>query len=115
VSAQLHATDCVITRRLRHRSAAFLRTDLGNWDDQVALFELAIAKFNSVDIVVRMYLQICVTQAYFYQVVNAGVREIGDFETVKLVDGLPVKPNLKTIEINLLTALHSAYGTYLVP
>lgn len=74
-------------------SAAFLRTDACNWDDQVALFELAIAKFGSVDVVV----------------VNAGVYEIGDFETVKIVDNLPVKPELKTIEVNLIASIYTTH------
>ena len=33
-----------------------MRTDVLSWDDQVALFELAMKKFDSVDVVVSSYL-----------------------------------------------------------
>lgn len=42
----------VITHSLRYREAAFIKCDVTRWDDQVALFELAITRFGSVDIVV---------------------------------------------------------------
>jgi hypothetical protein len=87
-----------------------LQTNVLDWEDQVALFKLAIARFGSVDIVVGIHLDIFVCQAYLHQVVNAGVLEkAGNFETIKLVDGLPTKPELKTIEINLIAAIYSAY------
>jgi len=74
-------------------NAVSMRTDVTNWDDQVALFELAMKKFDSVDVVV----------------VNAGVTEIGQFETVEVVNGLPVKPTVKTIEINLIAAMYTTH------
>lgn len=74
-------------------NAAFLRTDVLNWDNQVSLFELALKKFGSVDVVVA----------------SAGVTEIGSFETLKLSNGLPVKPEVKTIEVNLLGTIYTTH------
>ena len=34
------------------REAIFIKCDVTQWDEQVALFELAVARFNAVDIVV---------------------------------------------------------------
>jgi len=42
--------------RLRNREAAFIKCDVTKWDEQVALFELAIERFGSVDIVVSVAL-----------------------------------------------------------
>jgi len=64
-----------------------------SWDEQVSLFELAIKTFGAVDVVV----------------VNAGVSEIGNFEKVSVSNGRPVKPQLKTLEINLVAALYTAH------
>ncbi|RDB25508.1 5'-hydroxyaverantin dehydrogenase [Hypsizygus marmoreus] len=73
--------------------AVFSKCDVTVWEDQVTLFELAIKTFGSVDVVVP----------------NAGVAEIGSFETVQFVDGKPVKPNTKTIEVNLLGTLYTTH------
>ncbi len=41
---------------LRKREAAFIKCDVTKWDEQVALFELAIERFGSIDIVVSVAL-----------------------------------------------------------
>ena len=46
----------VIRRSLCNREAAFIKCDVTKWDEQVALFELAIERFGSVDIVVSVTL-----------------------------------------------------------
>ncbi|KAG6820819.1 hypothetical protein H0H93_011113 [Arthromyces matolae] len=63
------------------------------WDDQVALFELAIAKFGVVDIVVP----------------NAGVPELGQFQQVSFKDGKPLKPDTRTIDVNLFGLIYSTH------
>jgi len=37
-----------------NRQAIFVRCDVTVWDDQVSMFETAISKYGSVDIVVNM-------------------------------------------------------------
>ncbi|KAG6866412.1 hypothetical protein C0991_004697 [Blastosporella zonata] len=69
------------------------KCDVTIWDDQVALFELAIAKFGVVDIVVP----------------NAGVAEVGSFHQVVLKDGKPVKPDAKTIDVNLFGVIYTTH------
>ncbi|KIK09846.1 hypothetical protein K443DRAFT_81785 [Laccaria amethystina LaAM-08-1] len=73
--------------------ATSIKCDVTQWDDTVALFQLAIAKYGQVDIVVP----------------NAGISEAGDFETVKFKDGIPIKPGMLTIEVNLLGVLYTTH------
>ncbi|THH05638.1 hypothetical protein EW145_g4652 [Phellinidium pouzarii] len=62
------------------------------YDDLVSLFELALSKFGRVDVVVP----------------NAGISEFSRFLDVRLNErGLPKKPPLKTVEINLISVLHT--------
>ncbi|KAF8070808.1 hypothetical protein FPV67DRAFT_1043792 [Lyophyllum atratum] len=74
-------------------TAVSLKCDVTVWDDQVAMFELAIAEFGSVDVVVA----------------NAGVTEHGAFNTVAFKDGKPVKPNTRTIDVNLFGTIYTAH------
>ncbi|KAJ8696012.1 hypothetical protein PTI98_005914 [Pleurotus ostreatus] len=73
--------------------AVATKCDVTNWDDQVQLFELAIATYGAVDIVVP----------------NAGVTEGVPFDAVKLVDGLPTKPKLTTLDVNLTGVVYSIH------
>lgn len=54
----IHIIDIVIEclYRLAYRKAVSRKCDVTVWDDQVALFELAIEKFGSVDVVVCFIL-----------------------------------------------------------
>ncbi|KAF5355507.1 hypothetical protein D9758_006411 [Tetrapyrgos nigripes] len=74
---------------------AFVRKcDVTNWEDLVALFDFAIEKFGCVDIVVA----------------NAGISEVGRFLNVGLdTHGKPSKPNLKTLEVNLVGAMYTVH------
>ncbi|KAJ8517966.1 hypothetical protein ONZ45_g4912 [Pleurotus djamor] len=70
------------------------KCDVTVFDDQVSLFELAMATFGSVDIVVP----------------NAGVTEMYPFDTVKLSeDGKPLKPKMTTLDVNLTGLLYSVH------
>jgi len=40
--------------QFENRQAIFVRCDVTIWDDQVSMFETAISKYGSVDIVVNM-------------------------------------------------------------
>ncbi|KAF9462472.1 hypothetical protein BDZ94DRAFT_1322648 [Collybia nuda] len=63
------------------------------WDDQVTMFETAISRFGAVDIVVP----------------NAGVSEIGTFDTVTFDRGKPVKPSTATLDVNLTGVLYTTH------
>ncbi|KAF5321689.1 hypothetical protein D9619_001530 [Psilocybe cf. subviscida] len=74
-------------------SAVCIKCNVTNWDDQVAMFELAMKTYGTVDVVVP----------------NAGVSEVGSFQTLTFKDGKPVKPKLATLEVNLYGVLYSAH------
>ncbi|EAU91051.1 hypothetical protein CC1G_03219 [Coprinopsis cinerea okayama7 len=77
-------------------SATFVRTNVTNWDDQVALFEHAISTYGAVDIVVP----------------NAGVAESppAGFATVQFDEGgRPVAPSMLTIDVNVKGACYTAH------
>ncbi|KIY44528.1 NAD(P)-binding protein [Fistulina hepatica ATCC 64428] len=68
--------------------------DVTVWEEQLAMFELAMAKFGSVDVVVA----------------NAGVGEIGKFQQPRYNEAhQPQKPNLGTVDINLVGTLYSIH------
>ncbi|KAJ3739336.1 hypothetical protein DFH05DRAFT_1514949 [Lentinula detonsa] len=75
--------------------AVAVKCDVTIWDDQVKMFELAIEKFGSVDVVVP----------------NAGIGEPGNFLEVKLDNktGKPQKPNLSTVQVNLIGVLYTVH------
>jgi len=73
--------------------AVSLKCDVMNWDDQTAMFDLAMTRFGSVDVVIP----------------NAGVSELGAFHVVTFDKGKPVKPNLKTLEVNLIGVLYTTH------
>lgn len=72
-----------------------------------------MSQYKSVDIVVRMgthTLPAFANSNIRTQVPNAGVTELGQFLALTMTSGphpRPVKPNVKTIEINLLAVLDS--------
>ncbi|TEB30369.1 NAD(P)-binding protein [Coprinellus micaceus] len=67
-------------------SAAFIKCNVVQWDDLVALFELGVSKYGTVDIVIP----------------NAGIGDKGTFEVVKFDEkGKPVKPRTITLDVNL--------------
>ncbi|KAF8197910.1 hypothetical protein BJ912DRAFT_845800 [Pholiota molesta] len=75
-------------------SAAWIKCNVTIFEEQVQLFELAVKRFGSVDIVVP----------------NAGVTELGSFQTIMFgKDGKPVKPSLATLEVNLYGVLYTAH------
>lgn len=68
-----------------------------SWDSQLSLFALGKKRFGAIDIVLP----------------NAGVSEIGRFdqrleEEFGVKQDEPVKPNLKTIDIDLIGVLYTA-------
>ncbi len=79
------------------RHAIFQHCDVLVFEQLVALFKLAIATYGTINIVVA----------------NAGVTEVSQFGTINLVknpaDGElePKKPDLKTVEVNLISVMHS--------
>lgn len=67
-----------------------------SWDSQLALFALGVKTFKNIDIVLP----------------NAGVSEIGRFdqrmeEEYGVPQDKPVKPNLKTLDIDLTGVLYT--------
>ncbi|KAL2674293.1 hypothetical protein Neosp_012744 [[Neocosmospora] mangrovei] len=75
-------------------NAQFVRCDVRNWDDQVAVFEAAASSSpsKSVDIVIA----------------NAGIVGADDLFTLQDPASPPVKPALRIIEINLLGTAYTA-------
>lgn len=65
------------------------KCDISSWDEQKAAFHDVYKETGSID----------------FAFANAGVSEIGKFLEVQ--SGEPVKPNLRTIDINLVGTLYS--------
>ncbi|KAK7206468.1 hypothetical protein BZA70DRAFT_287946 [Myxozyma melibiosi] len=78
-------------------SAFFKKADVSSWDDQAALFRETFEKFGSID----------------YVAANAGIddRQLLYEDVYETVDGVqvPVKPNLKTIEVDLNGPIYSLW------
>lgn len=80
------------------------------WEDQVSLFELAVSKYGTVDVVVseRVTLQYVFERlADTAQIPNAGVTEMGTFDQLYFKDGKPQPPKLTTLSVNLTGVLYS--------
>jgi NAD(P)-dependent dehydrogenase (short-subunit alcohol dehydrogenase family) len=74
--------------------ALAVKCDVTSWDSQVAAFQAAVAKYGRVDIVIA----------------NAGITEIGKFSFPEAdAKGVPVKPDLKTIDVNLIGVLYTSH------
>ncbi|KAF8637310.1 hypothetical protein AX16_010839 [Volvariella volvacea WC 439] len=72
--------------------AVFQKCNVVQWEDQVALFDLAISTFGVVDIVIP----------------NAGVSEMGNFHRFnRTEDGKPAPPKLTTIQVNLIGVIYT--------
>jgi len=85
------AVDAIKKSPSGSREAHWKRCDVTNWEEQVALFEFAVSKFGGVDIVI----------------VGARVGEIQNFGTLQVLDGKPVRPHLKTLNVNLTGAIYT--------
>ena len=88
----------------------FARCDVLKWEDQVALFDLALSSFGSVDIVVRSEsIHHSEQQLTFTQCAIAGLTEIGQTAQGSLVfeNGKPLPPTLKTLQVNLIGVFYS--------
>lgn len=79
--------------RIEFPSSSFLfkKCDISSWDEQKAVFEEIYKEVGSIDIVFA----------------NAGVSEIGKF--LETNEGEPTKPNLRTLEINLMGTLYCKF------
>jgi hypothetical protein len=44
---------------------------------------------------------------YVEQIPNAGVSEVGTFQSLQFKDGKPVKPTMATLEVNLIGVMYS--------
>ncbi|KAG6900727.1 hypothetical protein C0993_003753 [Termitomyces sp. T159_Od127] len=86
-------------------TAVSRKCNVTSWDDQIALFDLAIAQFGVVDIVLAR--DAC--HRVIFQVPNAGVTEIGSFHKVSFAHGKPVKPDTRTIDVNLFGVIYTTH------
>ncbi|KZT62355.1 NAD(P)-binding protein [Calocera cornea HHB12733] len=72
------------------------RCDVTSWDDQVSLFQLAMRTYGKIHIVIP----------------NAGISERARFNNLDTEDlgsgPQPMKPDLKPLEINLISVIYSA-------
>jgi len=76
--------------------AASIKCNVVNWDDQVALFDLAFERYGAVDIVIP----------------NAGVTEIEQgvcSGNLTVVNGKPIAPKLLTLDVNLKGAFYTVH------
>jgi NAD(P)-dependent dehydrogenase (short-subunit alcohol dehydrogenase family) len=69
----------------------FLKCDISSWDEQKAVFSEIYRDMGSID----------------YVFANAGVSEVWNF--LERDSGEPVKPILKTVDINLVGTLYSKF------
>lgn len=70
------------------------RCDVTSWDSQLGLFKTGFEKYGSIDVVLP----------------NAGVTEFGRFDQrleEESAQDRPVKPNLKTLDIDLIGVLYT--------
>ena len=72
----------------------FKKCDISSWDEQKAIFEEVYKETGSID----------------YVFANAGVSEIGNFLGKDI--GEPMKPTLKTVDINLVGTLYSEFDLF---
>lgn len=81
-----------------------------NYDDLVALFDLAIKSYGRIDVVVGSF--IFNKGTYFLitmKIPNAGVTERGHLTELQYDErGYPIKPSLKTLDINLISVTYGA-------
>ncbi|CAA7261793.1 unnamed protein product [Cyclocybe aegerita] len=76
-----------------HRTAACIKCNVVKFEEQVDMFEFAIKKYGSVDIVVP----------------NAGITETAKFMTPVLENGRPKQPKTTTLDVNLTGVLWTAH------
>ncbi|KIM45372.1 hypothetical protein M413DRAFT_442041 [Hebeloma cylindrosporum] len=74
-------------------SGLCIKCNVTKFEEQVELFELAMKKYGSVDVVIP----------------NAGVSELGTFQSLQFKDGKPVKPTMATLEVNLIGVMYTAH------
>lgn len=80
-------------------TVSFIGCNVVKWEDQVALFDLAIAEFGAVDIVIP----------------NAGINENTEVcqGNLQFVGDKPVAPKLLTLEVNLIGLFYTVHlGMY---
>ncbi|KAI0293183.1 hypothetical protein B0F90DRAFT_1764067 [Multifurca ochricompacta] len=76
--------------------AASVKCNVVNWDDQLALFDLAFERYGAVDIVIP----------------NAGIAEVEigvGSGHLTVVDGKPIAPKLATLEVNLIGVFYTVH------
>ncbi|KAF8160684.1 hypothetical protein B0H34DRAFT_697678 [Crassisporium funariophilum] len=73
--------------------ASCIKCNVTSWEQQVEMFELAMKEYGTVDIVIP----------------NAGVTEVGSFQKLAFKGGKPVKPNMTTLDVNLIAVMYSAH------
>lgn len=71
-------------------SIAFKRVDVSSWEDQAAAFAEVYREHGRIDVVMA----------------NAGVSEQGKSSIAEVEGDAPVKPTLKSIEVNLLGVIY---------
>ncbi|KAI0293436.1 hypothetical protein BC826DRAFT_383116 [Russula brevipes] len=79
--------------------AEFIKCDVTKWNEQVALFDLAMERFGAVDVVIP----------------NAGINESEQvcWGNLKFMDGKPAEPELLTLKVNMVGVLYTAHlGVY---
>jgi NAD(P)-dependent dehydrogenase (short-subunit alcohol dehydrogenase family) len=75
-------------------SISYKKCDISSWDDQKSAFEQIYKENGRIDVVIP----------------NAGITEKGSF--IPKNDGEPQKPNLTTLDVNLVGTLYSEFPAF---
>lgn len=84
----------VTHERSESRTAVGLACDVTSWDAQTALFELAIQTYGQAPQIV---------------IPNAGIGESFHLGSIEEEEGKPVRPDLATVDINLVGVIYSKF------
>jgi hypothetical protein len=92
------------------RSAISQACNVTVWDDQVALFDLAVKTYGGVDIVVSLCSSpsfiFIVNNTFYQQIANAGAMDT-PWLPVKQEDGKLGPPKVNTLDVNVTGTLYS--------
>ena len=80
-------------------AVSFRRSDVTSWEDQAAAFQEIYREHGRIDIVMA----------------NAGISEQGQSSMVKVEEDEPVKPDTRSLDVNLLGAIYCTFSLPIPP
>ena len=79
-----------VTAEYPQASVSFDKCDVSSWEEQAAVFKKVYGEHGRIDVVMA----------------NAGISEQGQSSIVRVEDDAPVKPDIKSIDVNFLGAIY---------